>query len=209
MSGLATIEAITGATVSVTATVKLQLADCPDWSVTVQVSVVVPIGNAVPDGGSHTAVAGQSSENVGENVATAVHAPGSCGLVMFPGQVITGGTVSVTVTVKLQLAVRPSSSVTVQVSVVVPTGNAVPDGGSQTTVGEQSSEKVGENVVTAVHAPGSFDCVMFAGQVTCGGVPRMAPPSGSGQIGRSQPERHTSESTMTVGPRTRAGIGHP
>jgi hypothetical protein len=210
VSGLATIDAITGATVSVTATVKLQLADCPDWSVTVQVSVVVPIGNAVPDGGAQTTVVGQSSENVGENVATALQAPGSCGMAMFSGQVITGGTVSVTVTVKLQLDVRPSWSVTVQVSVVVPTGNAVADGGSQTTVGEQSSEDVGENVVTAAHVPGSFGWVMSAGQVICGGVrSRMTPPSGRRQISEPQPDRHPSASAMTVGPRTRAGIGHP
>ena len=121
---------------------------------------------------------------------------------------ITGGTVSVTVTVKLQLAESPDWSVTVQVSVVVPSGNAVPDGGTQTTLGEQSSENVGENVVTAVHALGSCGLVMFPGQVICGGVESTTrPPSDpDGQSGRSQPDRQSTASRTTFGPRASAGM---
>ena len=124
---------------------------------------------------------------------------------------ITGGSVSVTVTVKLQLAESPDCSVTMHLSVVVPSGNAVPDGGSQTTLGEQSPENVGENVDTAVHAPGSCGLVMFPGQVIRGGVvSTMRPPSGpDGQRGELQPDEQKSASTTTVEPRTRAGIGHP
>jgi hypothetical protein len=65
---------------------------------------------------------------------------------MFPGQVIEGGWVSLTVTVKLQtlvgwytippagsLAAGGGGAVPVQVTVVVPTGKNEPDAGLQTT----------------------------------------------------------------------------
>jgi hypothetical protein len=80
----------------------------------------------------------------------------------------------------------------VQVSVVTPTGNAVPDGGSQTALAGNSSDTAGENVVTAVHAPGSCGLVMSSGQMICGGM---------------QPHNETSASTATAGPLARAGIG--
>src|SRR3989442_637821 len=46
--------------------------------------------------------------------------------VMLAGQVICGGSLSVTVTRKLHVAVRPAASVTVNSLVVMPTGNADP-----------------------------------------------------------------------------------
>jgi hypothetical protein len=77
---------------AVTVTLKLHGAeDSPAWSVAVQVTVVVPIGNAESEGGLHVALAEQLSETVGANVATAAHVPKSGGLLMFPGQVICGG----------------------------------------------------------------------------------------------------------------------
>ena len=199
------MEAISGATVSVTTTVKLQLADCPDWSVAVQVSVVVPIGKAVPDGGLQTAVAGQSSENVGENVAAAVHAPGSCGLVMFPGQVITGGTVSVTVTVKF-LSPAPQ---------LVGEGAGVrrrPERKGRAGLGCRRrrgavSEKVGGNVVTPYTCRGP-SAQMFAGQVICRNV-RDDAPSGRRQIGKSQADKLTNATRRRrLGP-GQSAIGHP
>src|ERR1019366_8071654 len=78
-------------------TIKLQLLQFPAWSVGVQVLVVVPSGNAVPDGELHTGVTEeQSSDTVSANVTAAVPWPGSGVLVMLPGQVICGGVVSKT-----------------------------------------------------------------------------------------------------------------
>ena len=52
--------------------------------------------------------------------------PASEVLVMEPGQVMAGSSLSVTVTVKLQLAVLPEASVTRKVLVVTPTGKVEP-----------------------------------------------------------------------------------
>ena len=49
--------------------------------------------------------------------------------VMFAGQVIDGGWVSVTVTVNEQLPEAPPASVAVQVTVVAPTGKKEPEAG--------------------------------------------------------------------------------
>ena len=53
--------------------------------------------------------------------------PASEVLVMEPGQVMAGSSLSVTVTVKLQLAVLPEASVTWKVFVVTPTGKIEPE----------------------------------------------------------------------------------
>ncbi len=55
--------------------------------------------------------------------------------VKLAGQIIDGGSASLTVTVKLQLETLPELSVAVQVTVVVPTGKIDPGCGLQTTVG--------------------------------------------------------------------------
>ena len=78
----------------VTVTLKLQLAVSPAWSVAVHVSVVVPIGNAEPDGMLHSVLTEQLSEAIGVNATAAVHLPRSTGVVMLAGQVIVGGVVS-------------------------------------------------------------------------------------------------------------------
>ena len=62
------------------------------------------------------------------------HDPVSAGLVIFAGQLIVGGCVSVTVTVKLHVALLPEASVAVQVTVVVPTVKLDPEGGLQLVV---------------------------------------------------------------------------
>ena len=62
------------------------------------------------------------------------------------GQLIVGGSVSITVTAKLQRFVLPLVSVATQVTVVAPRVKRVPDGGEQTGVaGPQLSETKGEN----------------------------------------------------------------
>jgi len=68
--------------------------------------------------------------------------------------------VSLTVTVKLQLG--PAEAV--QVTVVVPTRKNEPDAGVHFTV-PQAPLVVGAKVTTAPHWFGSFDVVMFPGQV--------------------------------------------
>jgi hypothetical protein len=54
-------------------------------------------------------------------------------VMMFVGQMITGGCVSLTLTVKLHIVVVPEVSVAAQVTVVVPFGNIEPDAGLQDT----------------------------------------------------------------------------
>src|SRR5262249_36747741 len=66
----------------------------PAVSVAVQVTVVVPIGNAVPDGGTQTTVAEQLSDTVGAKVTVWLddvgQATGVTALI-GPGQTIVGG----------------------------------------------------------------------------------------------------------------------
>jgi hypothetical protein len=97
---------ITGSSLSLTVTVNEQLAVRPAPSVTVQSTVVVPFGKAVPDEGVQTTApegSGQLSAVVGLNVTTAEHWPGSVPCVMFAGHVIVGGWSSVIVTVNVQV----------------------------------------------------------------------------------------------------------
>jgi len=83
-----------GACVSFTVTVKLHDAGFPIASLTLQVTVVTPLANALPDAGLHVGVPtpGQLSVAVGfVKVTTAVHRFGSVLLVMFDGQFISTG----------------------------------------------------------------------------------------------------------------------
>jgi hypothetical protein len=99
-------------------------------SVSVQVMVVTPTGyGSVSDRLSLRtptgAVVPQLSLTVGApTVTTALHLPASLAVVMLAGQVMTGGSLSLTVTVKLQVLVLPCMSVAVLLTVVVPTGKA-------------------------------------------------------------------------------------
>ena len=121
---------------SLTVTVKLQLAWLPEPSVVEQVTVVVPFGKAEPDAGLHVVDAGlpQLSPTVGANDTTAAHRFGSVDLTMFAGHVIEGPCVSFTVTVKLHEEEFPATSLTLQVTVVTPFAKEVPDAGLQTGV---------------------------------------------------------------------------
>jgi hypothetical protein len=118
---------------SLTVTVNEQLAVSPAPSVTVQLTVVVPFGKAVPLAGLHTTALADSEQlslAVGANVTTAEQRFGSVFFVIGDGQVICGACVSLTITVKLQ--VGPDCAV--QVTVVRPTGKAEPEAGEQVTV---------------------------------------------------------------------------
>ena len=70
-----TLHVTTGASVSLTVTVKVQFADIfPDASVALQVTVVGPTGKNDPDAGVQLEVTpGQLSLGVGANVTTAPH----------------------------------------------------------------------------------------------------------------------------------------
>jgi hypothetical protein len=97
-----------GGVVSWTVTVNEALAEFPESSVAVQVTVVGPIGNRLPEGGAQTTVglASTRSDADAENVTTAP--PGAvAGAVMFPGTVTVGGAVSCTVTEKAFEPVLP------------------------------------------------------------------------------------------------------
>ena len=75
-------------------------------------------------------------------MTTALQAFGSVPRVIFAGQVIEQGWL--TVTVKVQVAVRFDVSVAVHVTVVVPTGKVEPEAGEQLVVTPaQLSEAVG------------------------------------------------------------------
>lgn len=78
----------TGPWLSATVTVKLHEPLLPDASEAVQVTVVVPLGNAVPEAGEHATVRDPSQASVAVGavyVATAVHNPASVLIEMFVG----------------------------------------------------------------------------------------------------------------------------
>jgi hypothetical protein len=122
--------AMAGASASTTVTVNEHVAVFPEVSVAVQVTVVVPFGNADPDAGEQTTEARpQLSLPVGMvHVTTALQSPGSVFATMFAGQPErVGGIASVTVTLNEHVATLPEVSAAVYVTTVVPIGNEEPD----------------------------------------------------------------------------------
>jgi hypothetical protein len=141
-------------------TANMHVAVLPDASVAVQVTEVVPTGNGVPEGGTHTTVApGQLSVTTGNgNVATAVVEIGQVAgatAVTSGGQSMVGASVSFTVTVNMHCCCGGPGDV--HVTVVVPTGKKSPEAGTQ-VAGPQVPEGVGGGKVTiAPHWPGSLE----------------------------------------------------
>ena len=86
-------QVMTGFSLSLIVTVKVHVLVLLEASVAVQVTVVTPFGNEVPDAGTHAAVGpGQLSVGVGVvYVTVAEHNPGAVLLVMLLGHVIAGG----------------------------------------------------------------------------------------------------------------------
>ena len=85
-------------------------------------TVVVPTGKAKPLAGRlTTSGAPQLSAAVTVKVTLLEHVPGAALTVRFPGHVITGGWVSLTVTVKMHWLALPLLSCAVLITVVVPT----------------------------------------------------------------------------------------
>jgi len=129
------------------------VAVLPDPSVTVQVTVVLPNGNA--DGALLvTDATKQLSAVVGVPNETPVAVqPVLVVAEIAVGAVMVGFTLSLTVTTCVAVAVLPDPSVTVQVTVVLPNGNA--DGALLVTEAtEQLSFVVGvpNEIPVAVHA---------------------------------------------------------
>ena len=113
-----------------TVTKKVQVSVLPLLSVAMQVTMVVPTGKKLPDGGVQTTVSPvQLSVTEAAYTTTAPQLPVSLSCVMSAGQLATGGSVSSTVTSKVQVVVVPAASVAVHVTVVTPTGNTLPEGG--------------------------------------------------------------------------------
>ena len=113
-----------------TVTVKPQLALLPAGSVAVQLTAVNPNAKQLPDAGVQTTLAEQLSDALGAKATVLQGSPTVfVTAVMFPGQEITGGSVSLTVAVNEQLV----PEVVLQVTVVVPTGKSDPEGGVQVT----------------------------------------------------------------------------
>jgi hypothetical protein len=169
-------QVIVGASVSEMVTVKLQEAEFPELSVTVKVLNVAPTGKAAPLARPPVCVVvalGQLSVPIGAvKVTWAVQRPGSLLVVMLPGQVMVGSSVSVMVTSKVQEAEFPELSETVTVLNVVPTGKAAPLARPAVWVvvalGQLSTPVGAVKVTTFEQRPGSLVPVMLPGQVIVG-----------------------------------------
>src|SRR5438874_9758404 len=99
----------TGASMSLTVTLKLQLVVFPEASMAVQVTLLVPLANVLPLVGLQLTV---TPEQLSVAIAAAkltfwLHWPGAVLVTTLAVQVITGSWVSFTVTVNIQLAVFP------------------------------------------------------------------------------------------------------
>jgi hypothetical protein len=122
-----------------TVTVNVQVARLVQSSVAVQVTVVVPSGNGLPDGGEHVTATLVSALSVAAgrgNETGVVDATPQSQTVRLAGHWMRGGMVSrATVTVKLHVADSRQELVAVQFTVVVPRIKRAPDGGLQVTTG--------------------------------------------------------------------------
>src|SRR5687767_9302502 len=105
-----------GAVVSRTVTLNVFVVVLPDASRAVQVTVVVPRGNAVPLGGTQATAGAASQTSVTAGVAnvTTVPARSFCSTVMSLTASSVGAVVSRTVTLNVFVAVLPDASRAVQ-----------------------------------------------------------------------------------------------
>src|SRR6266508_111718 len=126
-----------------TVTLKLPVLVLPAASVAVQVTVVVPGANVLPEAGVQLGTPGPSTTSLDSaeyvtlapaaEVAYAKLSAGSCNV---------GAVVSTTLTVKLPLVWLPRESYAVQCTVVVASGYSAPDAESQLTVTSPSTRSV-------------------------------------------------------------------
>lgn len=166
----------TGACVSSTVTVNVQVASGLLGLVSdaVSVTVVLPTGKKEPGAGLAITVTDvQLSEAAGNAKFTmAPHCPDVLLTVMGEGQFSTGACISNTVTVNVQVASGLLGLVSdaVTVTVVVPTGKKEPGAGFAVTVAPpQLSVAEGNAKFTiAPHCPGSLFTEIFEGQLSWG-----------------------------------------
>ena len=157
----------------ITVTVKVQVVRLVQSSVAVQVTVVVPGGKRLPDGGEHVTATFVSALSVavggGQNTRASGTVVPQSQFVVFGGHWMRGGVVSrATVTVKVHVADSRQEFVARQVTVVVPRMNTAPDGGVQVTmafVGQLPVVVGGGYVTTAVLATPQSQLVLLDGQV--------------------------------------------
>src|SRR5262245_65954800 len=149
-----------------TVTVNEQLVLVPAVSVAVQVTVLVPTAKLEPDDGVQlTMTPAQLSLTTGAAKVTATLPwPAGALLAIFPGQVIAGGCVSLTVTLKEQFAV-PTVLDAVQVTALVPVGKVCGDVMTvapirQVTVGAGLPVTIGANAIERPHWPAALLVVM-------------------------------------------------
>jgi hypothetical protein len=122
---------ITGVSLSVTVTVKLQELVLPLKSVATLLTVVAPTVKVLPDAGVDTiADILQLSVPVTLNVTTALQLPASVLCVILFEQVITGDWLSTTMTVVVQVEALPLTSVTVRITGLLPVLLHVNDDGT-------------------------------------------------------------------------------
>jgi hypothetical protein len=159
-----------GPAASVTVTVNKPDAELPCRSLAEHATVVVPIGNVLPEAGVQVTGTAPSiaSIAVAVNVTTAP-AVLVAAAVMFAGSVSTGPAVSCTVTVKRPVDELSCVSLAEHVTVVVPSGNVLPEAGVHVagTGPSIASVAVAVNVTTAP-AVLVAGVVMFAGSVSTG-----------------------------------------
>ena len=121
---------IFGGSQSLTMTVNEHELVLPEVSVATLVTVLVPFGKIVPEGGVETRdCRAQLSVAVTVKKTSAEHWPGSLHTVKSGEQLIFGGSASLTTTLNVQL----DPVVLVLVILVVPTGKNEPDGGELVT----------------------------------------------------------------------------
>jgi hypothetical protein len=121
-----------GAVLSVTVTVNVFVVALPRLSVAVQLTVVVPSANVLPEALAQLVDTGLltllGSVAVTAKV-TAAPAPDVASVVMLAGTTSVGAVVSRTVTLNDPVAVLRAASLTEQLTVVVPNPNGVPEAG--------------------------------------------------------------------------------
>src|SRR5262252_8158401 len=151
----------TGASLSLTFTVKLQVPVFPLESVEEQLTVVVPLLKTEPLAGVQITLtlASQLSVAVGAKLTVVEQLPGLSALVvvmMLLQPARTGASSSLTVTVKLQVPVLLLESVEEQLTVVVPLLKTEPLAGVQVTLtlASQLSVAVGAKLTVVEQFPG-------------------------------------------------------
>src|SRR5881409_959808 len=160
----------TGASASLTVTVKLHVALLPWPSSALQFTVVGPRAKLLPLIGLQVTVAvPQLSVAVTAKVTLLAQEPPEVLTVMLPGHAIAGSSVSFTVTVKLQVALLPWPSLALQFTVVGPRAKLLPLAGVQVTVAvPQLSVAATAKVTLLAQVPPDVLTLILAGHVITG-----------------------------------------